>query len=102
MSKKDPLYDNPMIEKIKKNMTKEQLEELKRHGEQLFSIDFEHTGTPEHKSEEVYAQIKIMLESGMHPSFLTVEEKNFLRDFIGPKWFERFGYMENDIYRINF
>jgi len=32
---------------------------------------------------------------------LTYEEKDFLSQYIGKKWYENYGYMENDLHRIN-
>jgi hypothetical protein len=42
-----------------------------------------------------------MVESGMHPSFLDKEEKEFLKNYLGEKWYETFGYLENDLNRLN-
>lgn len=100
-SKKDPLFENPMVRNAMKNLSTEELEMLKKHGEEMFSIDFEKAGVTDPAHEQCYAQIKIMMDSGMHPSFLTSDEKHFLEIYVGEKWWEKFGYLENDVHRIN-
>jgi hypothetical protein len=42
-----------------------------------------------------------MLESGLHPSFLTYEEKSFMENYLGKEWYKEFGYLENDLHRVN-
>jgi hypothetical protein len=99
----EDLFNNPMVEKAKKNLSKETLENLKAYGEEMFSIDFETKGTSadDSTSEEVLAQLDMMLRSGLHPSDLNFEEKDFLKEYVGKKWYEKYGWMENDLYRIN-
>lgn len=99
----EDLFNNPMVEKAKKHLPKETLENLKAYGEEMFSIDFETKGTSadDTTSEEVLAQLDMMLRSGIHPSDLNFEEKDFLKEYVGPKWYEKYGWMENDLHRIN-
>lgn len=99
----EDLFNNPMVEKAKKNLSKETLENLKAYGEEMFSIDFETKGTSadDSTSEEVLAQLDMMLRSGLHPSDLKFEEKDFLKEYVGKNWYEKYGWMENDLHRIN-
>ena len=43
-----------------------------------------------------------MLRSGMHPSFLSRQEKDIMKNVFGNKWYEEFGFLETDENRINF
>lgn len=101
-TKKDPLFDNPMIQQIRDEMSPEEREKYDKIGKDLYEqINFE-TGTIEGEVDDVLAQLKDMLHSGIHPSDLTYEEKNFLEHYMGKEWFHEFGYLENDLRRINF
>ena len=99
----DPLFDNPMIQQIKDGMSKEDREHYEKVGKELYdSINFETMGTENDDTiNEVLMQLRIMIESGMHPSYLTYEEKNFLVHYMGKEWYKEFGYLENDVNRIN-
>lgn len=99
------LWNNPMVEEAKKNLSSEQIEQMKNKGEELFgSVDFEKVGDVQNNDEcsrEVLEQFKVMLRSGMHPSYFSTSEKDFLKNFVGEKWYEEYGYMKNDLNRIN-
>ena len=98
----DPLFDNPMVQQIRDEMSPEDREKYDKIGKELYEqINFE-TGEIEGQIDDVLTQLKDMLRSGIHPSDLTYEEKNFLEHYMGKKWFEDFGYLENDLRRINF
>jgi hypothetical protein len=101
MSKeKDDLFNNPMVKKAKQHLTKEQIDDFKKQGEHMFKVDFEKTGD-EQIAENVLTQLDLMLNSGLHPSYLSYEEKDFLTQYVGEKWYENYGYMQNDLHRIN-
>ena len=98
--KKDPLFDNPMFQQMKQSLSKEDQQKYDQIGKELYeSINFE-TGEVE-EAVDVMAQLKIMLQSGLHPSFLSYEEKQFLENYLGKTWYLEFGYLENDLLRIN-
>ena len=98
--KNDPLFDNPMFQQMKQSLTKEEQERYDQIGKEMYeAVNFE-TGEVE-ESIDVLSQLKIMLRSGLHPSYLTYEEKQFLENYLGKTWYLEFGYLENDVYRIN-
>jgi hypothetical protein len=103
MSKRNDLFDNPLVREARKNMTKEQIESLAKKGEDIFVNDITLMGTQndDTDSKEVYEQLCFMLKSGLHPSFFSRDEKDFLKNYVGEKWYEKFGYLENDLNRIN-
>lgn len=75
--KPDPLFDNPMVQQIRDEMTPEEREKYDKIGKEMYEqINFE-TGTIEGEIDDVLAQLKGMLQSGIHPSDLTYEEKIF-------------------------
>ena len=79
--KKDPLFDNPMFQQMKQSLSKEDQQKYDQIGKELYeSINFE-TGEVE-GAVDVMAQLKIMLQSGLHPSFLSYEEKQFLENYL--------------------
>ena len=82
--------------KNRKNIDPKVVLALQKHGEEVLYAE-----DPEETNKNVYAQIAGMLESGLHPSYLTGEEKKFLNDYIGGKWYERFGYSEVDTFGLN-
>jgi len=43
-----------------------------------------------------------MLLSGIHPSYLNNQEKDLMKNNLGEKWYESFGFLEVDLNRINF
>ena len=99
----EDLFNNPMVENLRKQLPKETLEKLKAEGEHVFELDFSNVGTDndDSTSEAVYTQLDIMLRSGIHPSDLTFEEKDFLKEYVGKSWYEQYGFLENDLHRIN-
>jgi len=100
---RNDLFDNPMVREARKNMTQEEIDSLAKKGEDIFANDITIMGTEndETNSKEVLEQLKLMLKSGLHPSYLSRDEKDFLKNYIGEKWYEDFGYLENDLNRIN-
>jgi hypothetical protein len=98
--KNDPLFDNPMFQQMKQSLSKEDQKKYDQIGKELYeSVNFE-TGEVE-GSIDVLSQLKIMIQSGLHPSFLSYEEKQFLENYLGKTWYLEFGYLENDLHRIN-
>ena len=97
------LFDNPMVNAAKKAMSPEQLEHYEKIGKSLYgNIDFE-------KNElnnipppmiEALAYIEESIKSGQHISTLEDNEKTILADVYGSNWFEKFGYVKEDLNNI--
>ena len=99
------LWNNPMVENAKKSMTKEQLENFRLKGESLYNtIDFvDENGKSRSDNEfmiEGLSYIVNSIKSGLHLSYLDDDEKKVLQEFYGEKWYEKFGYENEDTYRI--
>jgi hypothetical protein len=97
------LFNNPMIEAAKKAMTPEQLEDYRIKGELMYAnIDFD-TNIINNKCNipfEFRESISYILESiksGIHPSFLTIDEKKLLLEFVGENWYVKYGYIKEDL-----
>jgi hypothetical protein len=95
-------FHNPMYEQAKKNMTKEQLEEYKKKGEDMYGdMDFDTAGKDGGASTDplrsTLKYIELGLNSGLHPSEVTLDEKNILIQFYDEKWYEKWGYTKDDV-----
>jgi hypothetical protein len=94
------LFDNPMVKSATRAMTSEQKDKYKTVGEEMYNnIDFE-TGkildNVKDSSDYIYVQIR----SGLHPSHLDDNEKKIMFQTHGDKWYEKFGYVEEDLTKI--
>jgi Cft2 family RNA processing exonuclease len=100
--KKDPLFDNPTFKEMKDSMSEEEQKKYEKYGKYMYEeMDpFSEEGDMKAAIDTI-SQIKLMLESGMHPSFLEKEEKEFLKNYLGDEWYKKFGYLENDLNRVN-
>ena len=98
------LFDNPMVRAAAAAMSTEDKERYKEIGEELYgNIDFENskvkTDTPETMTEAA-AYIIEQLKSGIHPSMMEDNEKALMADVFGEKWYEKYGYVEQDLTEI--
>jgi|APFre7841882793_1041355.scaffolds.fasta_scaffold00117_8 hypothetical protein len=94
------LFNNSMISNAKKNMTEDEINRYKRLGEEMFSIDFGDAGLSEvgeASMEECKIHIEKCISSGLHISYLSTEEKNFMFSYVGDKWWEKYGFNELDL-----
>lgn len=99
----DPLFDNPMFVEMKNSLPLEEQKRYEEIGKQMYGNlenDFNQEGEM-NAAVEMVAQIRVMLQSGMHPSYLTREEKDFLTNYMGKEWYKEFGYLEADVNRVN-
>jgi hypothetical protein len=96
----DDIFSNPMIQAAKKALSKEDRERYAKLGEELFkNIDFEKCNVDNIPPimEESIMYIESMLKSGLHPSMLNDDEKFILKDVLGEKWYEKYGYVKEDL-----
>ncbi len=101
--KKDPLFDNPVFIEMKNSLPIEEqkrYEEMGQHMYNTIDVDFNEKGEMT-SAVEMVSQIKVMLNSGMHPSYLSKEEKEFLEKYLGKEWYKEFGFLECDLNRVN-
>ena len=100
--RKDPLFDNPTFQEMKNSLPQEEQEKYEKYGKYMYEEMDQFTETGDMKAAiDTVSQIKLMLDSGMHPSYLEKEEKEFLKNYLGEDWYKKFGYLENDLNRVN-
>jgi hypothetical protein len=91
-----------MFTEMKNSLPEEEQKKYEKYGKYMYDEMDQITDNGEMKAiVDTVSQIKLMVDSGMHPSFLSKEEKEFLTNYLGEKWYESFGYLENDLNRIN-
>lgn len=110
------LYNNPMVDAARSAMTPEQIENYKQMGEYMYSDLIVDTVTntkskgrlkgkarkaSQTKSnvdtevgpiKDAIQYILIALRSGLHPSQLSDDEKDIMKNKFGDRWFALFGY----------
>jgi hypothetical protein len=94
------LFDNPMINAAKQSMSPEIIEKYKELGKSMYKdLDFVN-GTIENSIQDALKNIEEAILSGLHPSMLTDNEKAVLESEKGKEWYEKFGYVKEDLYDI--
>jgi hypothetical protein len=107
----DPLFGEKRLQEIAASLSEEDKKRYAKIGEEMYnSINFENinsqgnlaTQNADEIEMENASEIKIMLRSGMHISYLTRQEKDIMKNVFGNKWYEEFGFLETDENRVNF
>ena len=97
-AKQDTLWDNAMVRDAKAKMSKEDLEQYKKIGEQFYrDIDFQQNNNLDVILKESVSYISMGLNSGLLPSELNKDERRVMTEIIGKKWYENWGYTEKDL-----
>jgi hypothetical protein len=106
----DHLFGEKRLKEMADSLSDEDKKKYAKIGEEMYNtVDFSKIN--EQGSDlsnetlielENVAQLKLMLLSGIHPSFLTNQEKDMMKNNYGQKWYEDFGFLEVDLNRINF
>jgi hypothetical protein len=95
------LFNNPMVQAARNQMTKEQQEEYARIGEHLFSdeaLQVMESGKVRKASEEdLLTYALAALRSGLHPQELTPPEVMAVQKAKGPHWYKEFGWKKADV-----
>jgi hypothetical protein len=95
------LFNNPFIDQARKNMNKKDIQNLEKKGKDFFeNVDITEDSS-EVVNRDVFLQLDSMIRSGLHPSYLTKEEKGFMENYKGKNWFMNYGYLHHDLDRIN-
>ena len=97
-----------MFQQMQKSMLASLPEEDRQHFQRLgekFHSSFDITkGEPIDLSticmEEALAYVVESLKSGLHPSYLTDDEKALLRAGYGDEWFTQWGYQQSDVDKV--
>ena len=97
------LFNNPMINQAKKALSAADKEKYEEWGHAVFDdIDYESTAQTKYPPPMLNALVYIedSIKSGQHPSTLTEDEKNVMKEIRGEKWYEKWGYCEGDLTEI--
>lgn len=94
---KGSLWNNPQINAARKGMSDEQQKYFESQGKKMYDYDYKCADIDaELKERVIYAEMG--LKSGLRPIDLTEEEKDALAEVVGPSWFVKYGFTEEDVY----
>jgi hypothetical protein len=111
IKKAESLFSEKRLAELNSKISEEDKKRYAKIGEEFYnSLDFQAvnsqgiSGSDEAEKVELenVSQLKLMLQSGMHPSYLNGEEKAMMKNSYGEKWYETYGFLETDLNRINF
>ena len=98
------LFDNPMVNSARKSMSAKDIERLKLLGEEMYKdIDFEKSQILNNIPPEIQDSLfylDSLIKSGLHPSMLNKDEKFLLSEGFGKTWYEKYGYVKEDLDEI--
>ncbi len=90
-----------MVNKALMSMSKEDIENYKKIGEQLYgSVNFEDSkviNSMPPPMEEAVAYVESGIKSGLLPSDLDENEIVLLTDAFGQEWYKRYGFKREDV-----
>jgi len=100
------LFNNPMVDSAKRALTAEQKDEYKRIGEYMYNNQNYNTVETGQKvkqaeSEELVFYACQALKSRGDPQDLSKPELEALVQFYGNKWYEKFGFSEDEVPKLN-
>jgi hypothetical protein len=79
-------------------------EEIKKCAELIYNnIDYDNPEPSVFNAKVFQDQAhhtEALLKSGLHPSYLTADQRKAIRQEYGPKWYLQFGYEKRDIKSI--
>lgn len=102
---KTNLFNNPMVEAAMKSLTPEQREEYEKIGKYMYeTTDYTQLNpTPKSVEEDMVNgvfYVRESLKSGLHPQDMDKKEIQLMYEIYGPKWYEEYGYTEDDIPKV--
>lgn len=88
------LFNNPMVEAARKNLSQEDIERYKHLGEQFYNnIDFVNGKTDQDNIPDQWndclVYIEEALKSGLKPSDLEADEITFVQNIHGNDWYDK-------------
>jgi hypothetical protein len=95
---------NKMRQSFQEKLDPEEKEKYKKLGEQFyqtFEDDQQKSSSKDIFMEEAVAYVVESLKSGLHPSYLTEDEKVLLEAAFGDQWFLQWGWTDNDLKNEN-
>ncbi len=98
------LFNNPQFEAMKKQLSQEDKDKYAAIGKAMYEeIDYEtstHLNLPSFLKDALLYIIE-GIKSGLHPSMLSEDEINVLKEAYGNEWYTNFGFKKEDLDNIN-
>ncbi len=95
------LFNNQMVNKALMSMTKEEIDNYKKIGEQLYgTVNFEDSkviNALPPPMEEAVAYVESGIKSGLLPCDLDENEIALLTESFGKEWYKRYGFKEEEV-----
>jgi|LauGreDrversion4_2_1035121.scaffolds.fasta_scaffold236138_2 hypothetical protein len=101
----DSLFNNPQFEAMKQQLSQEDKDKYAAIGKAMYEeIDYETSTYLNLPSFLKDALIYIIegIKSGLHPSMLTNDEINVLKEAYGNEWYTNFGFKKEDLTSSDF
>lgn len=99
----DGVFNNPSVEQALKNLSPEERKRYETIGKEMYdSIEFE-AESEQNPMEATEALLYITegLKSGLHPSHMDEDEKNYMSEIFGESWYKQYGYVKEDLTQIH-
>lgn len=100
METSNSLFNNPAVSNTIKSLKPEEYNKYKNIGKELYEkIDYNNTQILTNPNIEINSPEYIIegIKSGLHPSFLSQNEKNILTQKYGKEWYKKYNYNITDI-----
>lgn len=98
------LFNNPMVTAALEAMSPEEKENYRQIGEKMYgNLNFEDARyliNPDVQMTEALGCLESQIRSGLHPVDMEENEKALLKDAYGDKWYEKWGFVEEDLTKI--
>ena len=97
------LFNSKIIEEAKKSLSSSDIEKYKKIADEFHgSVNFETSEVIKNDFsvspfEDFIAYVEESIKSGLHISLLDDNEKELMKETYGIKWWEKFGYIEDDL-----
>ena len=100
-SNANELFDNPMTKSALAALSDDDKKRYKMIGDHLYDrVNFENEKATNNMlpcMDEAVAYIEESIHSGLHPSMLEDNEKALLKESYGEEWYNRWGYVKDDL-----
>ena len=100
-SKKNDLFNNPLVNSAMKALTPEQVEEYEQIGKYMFSTNYDDKNPKPKSLEDETVKglmyIRESLKAGLHPRDMETKEIQLMYEIYGSKWYEEFDYDESEV-----
>ena len=91
------VFDNPYFKNAYNALSDQDKEKYKKMGEYMYgNFNYTNNSFDSPPVEESVKYIECSLNSGLLPKDLSQDEKVFMKDTYGDKWYEKYGFTKKD------